>query len=121
VDAGHEVRVLGHRSIDERFGRHGWSFQSFSSAPEYDAVHPGDLTQEMGFLVENVFFSGAVAADTLAEIRRTPPDAVLVDALMPSALCGAEASGVPTAALFHTAFGLFRGGPLLEIGRASCR
>ena len=84
VEAGHEVRLLGHRSIDERFGSHGWSFRPFSSAPEYDAVHPGDLTEEMGFLVENVFFSGAVASDTLAEISRTPTDAVLVDALMPS-------------------------------------
>src|SRR2546422_11152857 len=97
VDAGHEVRLLGHRSIDERFGRHGWEFRPFSSAPHYDAVHPGDPTEEMGFLVENVFFSGAIAADTLAEIRRTPTDAVLVDALMPSALCAAEASRAPTA------------------------
>lgn len=115
ADAGHEVRVLGHRSVDDRFGRHGWSFRSFGSAPEYDAVHPGDLSQEMGFLVEHVFFGGAVAADTLDEIRRTPTDVVLVDALLPSAICAAEASGVATAALFHTAYCLFRGGPLLEM------
>lgn len=115
VDAGHEVRLLGHRSIDERFGRHGWEFRPFSTAPEYDAVHPGDLTQEMGFLVENVFFSAAVSADTLSEINRTPTDAVLVDALMPSALCATEVSRAPTAALFHTAYCLFRGGPLLEM------
>lgn len=115
VESGHEVRVLGHRSIDERFGRHGWSFLPFSSAPHYDAVHPGDLAQEMQFLVEHVFFGGAVAADTLVEINRTPTDAVLVDALMPSALCAAEASRLPTAALFHTAYCLFRGGALLEM------
>jgi UDP:flavonoid glycosyltransferase YjiC (YdhE family) len=119
VDAGHDVRLLGHRSIDERFGRHGWQFRPFSTAPEYDAVHPGDLTRETGFLVESVFFSGAIATDALAEIRRTPTDAVLVDALMPSALCAAEASGVPTAALFHTAYCLFRGGPLLEMVSAA--
>ena len=119
VEAGHEVRVLGHRSIDERFGSHGWSFRSVSSAPQYDAVHPGDLTQEMGFLVEHVFFSGDVASDTLAEISRTATDAILVDALMPSALCAAEASGVPTAALFHIAYCLFRGGPLLEMVSAA--
>lgn len=115
VEAGHDVRVLGHRSVDDRYGPQGWSFRPFSSAPEYDATNPGDLTQEMPFLVEHLFFSGAIAADTLEEIRRLPTDAVLVDALMPSAICAAEASGVPTAALFHTAYCLFRGGPLLEM------
>lgn len=115
VEAGHEVRLLGHRSIDERFGHHGWQFRPFTTAPEFDAVHPGDPSNEMGFLVEHVFFGQAVATDTLAEINRIPTDAVLVDALMSSALCAAEASQVPTAALFHTAYCLFRGGPLLEM------
>lgn len=119
VEAGHEVRLLGHPSVDERFGRHGWSFRPFSSAPDYDAVHPGDLAQEMPFLVENVFFGEAVARDTLAEIDRTATDAVLVDALMLSALCATEVSGVPSAALMHCAYCLVRHGPLLDLVSAA--
>ena len=119
VEAGHEVRLLGHRSIDRRCGQGGWIFRPFASAPEYDAVHPGDLAEEMGFLVQNVFFSGDVARDTVTEFERAPADVLLVDALMPAALCAAESLPVPTAALFHSPYCLFRGGPLLEMVSAA--
>ena len=115
VQAGHEVRLLGHQSIDDRCGHAGWTFRPFASAPEYDAVHPGDPAEEMQFLVQNVFFSRDVARDTISEFERDPADALLVDALMPGALCAAETLEVPTAALFHTAYCLLRGGPLLDM------
>jgi MGT family glycosyltransferase len=44
---------------------------------------------------------------------------LLVDALMPSALCAAEASPVPTAALFHNAYCLLREGPMLDMVSAA--
>ena len=119
VEAGHEVRLLGHRSIDRRCGQGGWIFRPFASAPEYDSVNPGDLAEEMAFLVQNVFFSGDVARDTATEFERAPADVLLVDALMPAALCAAESLPVPTAALFHSPYCLFRGGPLLEMVSAA--
>jgi len=115
VEAGHEVRLLGHASIDQRCGREGWTFRPFATAPEYDAVHPGDPAEEMPFLIENVFFSADVARDTATEFHRAPADVLLVDALLPSALCAAEALPVPTAALFHSPYCLLRGGPLLDL------
>ena len=115
VEAGHDVRLLGHPSIDERCGGGGWSFRPFASAPEFDATHPGDPAAEMPFLIQNVFFSSDVARDTATEFERAPADVLLVDALLPAALCAAEALPVPTAALFHSPYCLFRGGPLLDM------
>lgn len=115
ADAGHDVRLLGHPSIKERCGQGAWTFRPFASAPAYDSARPGDLTQEMPFLVQNVFFSSDVARDTAAEFERAPADVLLVDALLPAALCAAEALPAPTAALFHSPYCLFRGGPLLDM------
>ncbi len=50
-----------------------------------------------------------------SSVAKYEAHAVLVDALMLGALCAAEASPVPTGALFHTAYCLFRGGPLLDM------
>ncbi len=115
VEAGHDVRLLGHRSIDERCGRAGWAFRPFASAPEYDSTDPGDPAEEMPFLMQHVFFGSDVARDVATEFEREPADVLLVDALMPAAVCAAEALPVPTAALFHSPYCLFRGGPLLEM------
>ena len=115
VEAGHNVRLLGHPSIDERCGRGGWTFRPFASAPAYDATNPGDLAEEMPFLVHNVFFSADMARDVGTEFDRAPADVLVVDALLPAALCAAEALPVPTAALFHSSYCLFRSGPLLDM------
>src|ERR671920_19967 len=47
-------------------------------------------------------------------LSREPADAVLVDCMLFTAIDVALASGSPTAALFHTAYAMFRGGPLVE-------
>ncbi|MEO7430417.1 MAG: glycosyltransferase [Acidimicrobiales bacterium] len=115
ADAGHDVRLLGHPSIDERCGQGGWTFRKFASAAEYDATNPGDLAEEMPFLIQNVFFSADVARDVATEFERSPADVLVVDALLPAALCAAEALPAPSAALFHSPYCLFRGGPLLDM------
>ena len=115
AEAGHDVRLLGHPSINERCGQGAWTFRPFASAPAYDSARPGDLAKEMPFLVQNVFFSSDVARDTATEFERAPADVLLVDALLPAALCAAAALPVPTAALFHSPYCLFRGGPLLDM------
>ena len=44
------------------------------------------------------------AGDVLAAVDRDPPDALVVDYMLTGALCGAESSGRPTAALVHTLY-----------------
>lgn len=114
-DAGHDVRLLGHPSIDERCGNSGWTFRPFSTVAPYDSAHPGDLAEEMPFIVSNVFFGAATAHDTIAEFEREAAEVLLVDALLAAAMCAAEALPAASAVLYHTSYGLFRGGPLLEM------
>jgi hypothetical protein len=44
------------------------------------------------------------AADLLATVEADPPDALVVDFMLPSALSAAERTGLPTAALVHTLY-----------------
>ena len=69
----------------------------------------------MALMSEQLWFSANVARDVRDELEREPADVLLVDAMLIGGLCAGEASGVPTVALFHAAFSLFRAGPLVEM------
>jgi UDP:flavonoid glycosyltransferase YjiC (YdhE family) len=112
---GHDVRLLGHRSIEERRGNHGWRFRAFEHTADFDSTIPFDLDAEMSMLTEQLWFSGSVARDVREEVEREPADVLVVDCMLISALCAGEAAGIPTVALFHTAFSIFRGGPLVDM------
>jgi MGT family glycosyltransferase len=69
----------------------------------------------------------AIARDVLAWGEMDRPDAVIVDCMLPDALAGTRAAGLPTAALLHAPFGLFHdipgGGfrePILDADLALC-
>jgi MGT family glycosyltransferase len=111
---GHDVRLLGHRSIDERVGGGGWRFRPFSHA---DALDAGTAhgTSEMAAMAEASWFNGALAEDVRDELARESADAVIVDCMLFAGMSAAQAWGIPTAALFHGAFALFRGGPLVDM------
>src|SRR6478672_6972103 len=115
VRTGHDVRLLGHRSIDERCGSDDWRFRPFVHTTDYDSTRPLDLAGEMALMAEQLWFSANVARDVLDELDREPADVLLVDAMLIGGLCAGEAANVPTIALFHSAFSLFRAGPLVEM------
>ena len=115
VRNGHDVRLLGHRSIDERCGSDGWRFRPFAHTTDYDSTRPLDLAGEMALMADQLWFSANVARDVLDELDREPADVLLVDAMLIGGLCAGEAANVPTVALFHAAFSLFRAGPLVEM------
>ena len=112
---GHDVRLLGHRSIDERCGSDGWRFRPYVHTADYDSTLPLDLEAEMALMSEQLWFSASVAHDVRDELAREPADVLLVDSMLIGGLCAGEAAGVPTVALFHAAFSLFRAGPLVEM------
>ena len=62
VRDGHDVRLLGHRSIDERCGSDGWRFRPFVHTTDYDSTRPLDLAGEMALMAEQLWFSANVAA-----------------------------------------------------------
>lgn len=115
ADAGHRVRLLGHPSIHARYGNGGWKFVPFGSAPPYDSTRAGEPDDDMRFLMQHIFAGADLAHDVEGEYNRAPADAVIVDALLLSALSVAEALPAPTVALVHTPYCLFRRGPLVEL------
>src|SRR6476660_1940453 len=93
---GHDVRLLGHSSIDERCGSDGWQFRPFGHTADYDSTAPLDLEGEMAIVAEQLWFSPNVARDVRDELERDPADVLLIDAMLIGGLCAGEASGVPT-------------------------
>jgi MGT family glycosyltransferase len=116
LDRGHDVRLLGHRTIAERCGDVGTRFVPLSQNMFWNAMDdPGDFAAEIRLLIEQVCFGSTIADELAEELDREPADAVLVDCMLFTAIDVALASGRPTAALFHTAYTNFRGGPLVEM------
>jgi MGT family glycosyltransferase len=115
AEQGHDVRLLGHRSINDRCSEDGWRFRPFQHTQEYDAFPPVTPEAEFEVMSEHLWFNSAVARDLADELAAEPADAVVVDCMLFAALCQAEAAGVPTAALFHAPYSGFRGGPMVEM------
>jgi MGT family glycosyltransferase len=81
---GHEVRVLGPPDdLRERFEADGLAYQAHRRGSEWNA---------------------GLCQDVLTEAQRERTDAIIVDYMLPAALCAAEHSGLPTAALVHTLY-----------------
>ncbi len=116
IERGHDVRMIGHDTIAERCGDVGARFVPLTQGEGWDAMEdPEDFEAEVKLLIEELCFSSTIARDVAEELDREPVDAVLVDCMLFTAIDVALASGTPTAALFHTAYTIFRDGPLVEM------
>jgi MGT family glycosyltransferase len=112
---GHDVRLLGHRTIHARCGDQGWQFRPFTHTAELDtSVSFATEDEEGDFVVEELMMSSGVARDVTDEIERGPVDGLIVDSMLLAALTAGEAAGASTVALFSTAFSIFRGGPFAQ-------
>jgi MGT family glycosyltransferase len=116
VQAGHDVRILGHDTILERCGDVGARFIPLSQPEGWDEMdEPDDFEAEVQLMMDQLCFSGAIARDTSNELGREEADAVMVDCMLFTAMNAAQASGLPTATLFHAPYTIFRGGPMVEM------
>jgi MGT family glycosyltransferase len=115
VQDGHDVRLLGHRSIPARSPDHGWRFRPLQHTGEFDSSDSMDLEREMELLGDRLWFSESVAQDVINELELERADVLLSDAMLFGAMSAGEAAGIPTAALFHSSLTAFRGGPLVEM------
>jgi MGT family glycosyltransferase len=94
----------------------GARFVPLSQSEEWEALeNPGDPEAEIKLLIDVLCFSSTIAGDLARELGREPAETVLVDCMLFTAIDVALASGTPTAALFHSAYTIFRGGPLVEM------
>lgn len=111
VRRGHTVLVLADPTIERSARAAGCAFQPWSAAPHVssDAEHTAFLAalegrnpyhrlQAAGRLVGPRAMRG-FAGDVLAAVRDHPVDGILAEAALPGILLGAEAAGVPCAAL----------------------
>jgi MGT family glycosyltransferase len=115
AERGHDVRLLGHRSIDQRCGAHGWRFRPFRHTVEFDSTAVLDPAAEMEVLTRDLWFNDSVARDVVDELEQEGADLLVVDCLLPGGLSAGVAAGVPTAALFHSPISGFLGGPMVEM------
>ena len=96
------VRALGPASLAARFHAEGIAFSAHRARDDGAGVSPIDrpnVTDD-----ERLAYLRGIADDVVAEVRREPTHALVVDFMQPEALCGAELTGVPTAALLHTLY-----------------
>lgn len=89
-DLGHDVGVLGPDSLASRFARAELAFRRYDAAAQWDSAALAE-----------------VVVDELARCasRDERPDVVVVDYMLPGALCATEAEDRPTVALVHTLYG----------------
>src|SRR5687767_4114563 len=71
VEAGHDVRMLGHDTIVERAGDTGARFIAFAQPEDWgDMEEPDDTAAEIDMLIDKLCFSSDIARDVAAELDR---------------------------------------------------
>jgi MGT family glycosyltransferase len=113
---GHDVLVLGDPTVAGWAKAAGCSFTPWVTAPAVSSIQEQTaLIKDMErrnplaqfrFVRDRILCGPArqFADDVVATVRQHPVDAVLVDAVLPGALIGAEATGYPTAALMANVY-----------------
>src|SRR2546428_2420095 len=97
---GHQVRMLGPRTLATRIEAAGLRFRPYLTVPEFDPSRGRALGDQWDWLAP-IFGGWEVASDLLREVELERPDVLVVDCLLENALSAAEATPVPPAALPH--------------------
>lgn len=87
----------------------GCTYVPFNRTPVFGRAEMLRIRQssnETIFVRDHVFFESPLscARDVMDEIDANPADVAAIDVMIPSALCGAEAAGVPCAILMHSVY-----------------
>jgi MGT family glycosyltransferase len=69
----------------------------------------------MSSMARDLWLGESVALDVRDELAREPADVLIGDCMLAGALSAGESAGLPTVALFHGAFALFRRGPIVDL------
>jgi UDP:flavonoid glycosyltransferase YjiC (YdhE family) len=115
VNAGYDVRLMGHRSIERRAGGGGWRVRPFVHTLDVDSA--ADVEQHGGMLrlARDLWCHPSVAIDVGEELARQPADVVIADCMLFAALWGALSAGVPTVSLFNGGLAPFRHGQFVDL------
>jgi len=107
---GHSVRMLAAASLERQVEERGCIWVPFQRAPDdagasaASAKHSGRA--EFSRIRDKLMFGPALdfARDLLDELDANPADAAAIDTMIPGALVGAEAAGIPSASLIHSVY-----------------
>ncbi len=111
VRRGKFVRVLGDPTIEQSARSAGCEFSHWRAAPHFDSradqiALPAQMEARNPYgqfrVARDLLICGPAkksAQDVVATVREHPVDSVLAEAAIPGILIGAEATGLPTAAL----------------------
>lgn len=95
---GHDVRVIGSRTLRSPVRGSGLSFVPYDTVPDWPAGMPLDADLAgLGAMLD----SGEMAMDIVAELDRRPADVLVADCMSGAALAAAAYMRVPTAILVH--------------------
>ena len=113
VARGHQVRVLGTEGLRSRFESAGAIFVRYRYAPDNDMSQPGtDLVKDWQSRnpltqwqrVRDRQLAGPArefCRDVAEELQHDRADVAMVDTMIPAAMFGAEAAGVPAVIVMH--------------------
>jgi MGT family glycosyltransferase len=113
VARGHQVRVLGTEGLRSRFESAGATFLRYQYAPDNDLRQPEtDLVKDwearnplsLWSRVRDRLLCGPArefCRDVAEELQRDPADVAVVDTMIPSAMFGAEVTGVRAVIVMH--------------------
>lgn len=111
VRRGHQVRVLADPTVETAARAAGCAFTPWRTAPHFDSldeqtafIRSMEARSPLGQfrVARDALFCGPAdrfADDVLTTLDQHPADAILAEAVAPGILIGAEAAGLPTAAL----------------------
>lgn len=107
---GHAVRMLAWPALRDAVEKVGCHYVPFERAPVFergglDRIRKKGGT-EMAVLRDHVLFgpAAAYARDVQDELEEHPADVAAIDPMLPGALSGAEAAGIPRALLLHSVY-----------------
>jgi UDP:flavonoid glycosyltransferase YjiC (YdhE family) len=100
VGHGHQVSVLGPRSLQQRFEQAGCAFRPYTSVPEWDPSR-GRALEDQPEVFLDLLCGERLANDVLGEVSGHPPQVAIVDCMLGGALCALERAEITTAALVH--------------------
>ncbi|WP_458781875.1 glycosyltransferase [Arthrobacter sp. D3-16] len=107
VRGGHRVRFLGEPQQAGQIEPAGVEFHAFNHSFPMPADHMSAL-QQISMMV-SVFSDAGIAQDVVEEARRDPPDVVILDCLLLSAIDAAARAGLRTVVLVHSFYAFFDG------------
>ena len=103
VSRGHEVTIAGQSAQSEAARALGARFVPLG-VPDWTT---GKSLEDESDVFFELLFGPSVGAAVLERIKQDPPDVIVVDCMLASALAAAECSGIPSAAIVHVLYDQF--------------